>query len=121
MRFPVEWDTTRRSYIILTGRFRRTSFVKYIADKIRGFVKSSEKCVTCKCSFPIDAMQNDTFFFYVVIDGPNKEDVERCDAYIFSEVLKELESLGAEHRISNLSFPKEHLKVAYIDEEPKRE
>ena len=84
-------------------------------------MKNSEACAACRCSFPVDAMQRDTFFLYVVIDGENKEDVERCDAHIFGEILKELESLGTEHRISRLSFPEARLKVAYVNVEAQKE
>ena len=117
MGYPVQWDVARRSYILVTGRFRRVWVVKFISEKVKEIIKSSEACKGCKCEFPIDALEEDTFFWYVVINGKNQEDIKACDKHIFGEIFKELEKLGIEHRITRLSYPPSHLKIIGISEE----
>lgn len=109
------WDKARRSYIIFTGQFRRVRAVKYIIDKIKSIVKDSGACSSCKCEFPVDAIHRDTFFLYVTIDGKKKQDIEACDSNIFSEIFRELEGMGLQHNISQLSFPEGSLRIAYIN------
>lgn len=113
----VKWDTARRSYILFMGQFKRASTVKYITEKIGSIIKNSEACETCKCGFPLDAMYQDTFFLYVTIDGKDKQNIEACDSHVFSELFRELESMGIRHRISHLSFPEGRLRIAYINVE----
>lgn len=109
------WDKARRSYIIFTGQFKRVWAVKYVIDKIKSIVKDSEACSSCKCEFPFDAIHRDIFFLYITIDGKKKQDIEACDARIFSEIFRELESMGLHHNLSKLSFPEGYLRVAYIN------
>jgi len=109
------WDKARRSYIIFTGQFKRVWAVKYVIDKIKSIVKDSEACSSCKCEFPIDAIHRDIFFLYVTIDGKKKQDIEACDSRIFSEIFQELERIGLQHSISQLSFPEGYLRIAYIN------
>ena len=109
------WDKARRSYIIFTGPFKRAWAVKYVIDKIKSIIKDSEACFSCKCEFPVDAMHRDIFFLHVTIDGKKKQDVEACDSRIFSEIFRELESMGLQHNISQLSFPEGYLRIAYIN------
>ncbi len=113
----VKWDTARRSYVIFTGQFKRAWTVKYITDKIGSIIRNSEACETCRCDFPLDAMNHDTFFLYVTMDGKDKQNIEACDSHVFSELLRELESLGIRHRVSHLSFPEGRLRIAYINVE----
>ena len=115
--YPVKWDAARRSYILITGHFKRTWVIKYLSDKVKDAMKNSEVCAKCKCELPIDAVEKDTFFYYVVIDGQNKEDVEECDSYIFAQILKELESLGIKHRLSRLSYPPGQFEIVNVSEE----
>jgi len=109
------WDKARRAYIIFTGPFKSVWAVKYVIDKIKSVVRDSEACSACKCEFPVDAIHRDTFFLYVSIDGKKKRDIEACDSRIFSEILRELESMGLQHDLSQLSFPEGYLRVAYIN------
>ena len=109
------WDKARRSYIIFTGQFKRVWAVKYVIDKIKSIVKDSGACSSCKCEFPFDAIHRDTFFLYVTINGKKKKDIEACDSHIFSEIFRELEHMGLQHNISQLSFPEGYLRVAYIN------
>jgi len=99
----------RRSYILITGRFRRVWFVKFISEKIKSIISNSEACMKCKCNFTIDAVDRETFFWYVIIDGEKRQDVETCDLYIFGEIFKELETLEVKHHVSSLSYPLGHL------------
>lgn len=117
MGYPVKWDVARRSYILVTGRFKRVWVVKHIAEKVKAAIRNSSVCAGCECIFPIDAMEKDTFFWYVVINGKSKQDIEACDERIFGEIFKELESLGIKHRISRLSYPPGHFKIVSISEE----
>ena len=78
---------------------------------------NSEVCAKCRCELPIDAVDKDTFFYYVVIDGENKENVAECDAYIYAQILKELESLGIKHRLSRLSYPQGQFEIVNVSEE----
>jgi hypothetical protein len=110
----IKWDTARRSYVIFTGKFKRAWTIRYIIDKIKSAVENSEACATCRCDFPLDAMHPNTFFLYVTIDAKEKQDIEACDSHVFSELFRELESMGIKHRISNLSYPEGNLRIAYI-------
>jgi len=103
--YPVKWDAARRSYILITGRFKRVWAVKFITEKINSVVSNSEACMRCKCDFAVDAVDRQTFFWYAIIDGESKQDVQACDTQIFGEILKETETLGIEHRVGRLSHP----------------
>jgi len=109
MGYPVKWDVARRSYILITGRSKRVWAVKYITEKIESTISNSKACGRCECDFAIDAVDRETFFWYAIINGENKQDVEACDSHIFGEIFRELETLGIEHRISPLSYPPGHL------------
>jgi len=109
MGYPVKWDAARRSYILITGRFKRAWAVKSITEKIKSIISNSEVCMRCECDFAIDAVDKETFFWYAIINGENKRDVEACDSQIFSEIFKELEMLGMKHRVGRLSYPPGHL------------
>lgn len=117
MSDTIKWDIARRSYVVFTGQFKRIWAVKYVAEKIKSIVKNSEECAVCKCNFPIDAIYGDTFFLYITIDGEKEQDVEACDARIFGEIFKELESLGIRHRVSHLSYPRSSLRTAHVNME----
>lgn len=117
MGYAVKWDVARRPYILLTGRFKGVWAVKYIADKVEEVIRSSEACAACKCDFPIDAMNRDIFFWYIIIDGENKQDIEVCDSHVFGEIFKELERQGTRHRVGRLSYSPSSLKVVGVSEE----
>jgi hypothetical protein len=117
MGYPVKGDSARRSYILITGRVKRVWVVKFISEKVKEIIRGSEACRGCKCEFPIDSLDEDTFFWYVVINGKSQEEIEACDEHIFGEIFKELENLGIKHRITRLAYPPSHLKIVGISEE----
>ena len=109
MGYPVEWDATRRSYILVTGRYSRVWAVKYITEKVKSAIGNSEACKKCECEFVVDALGKEVFFFHTIINGGNKQEAEACDLHVFSEILKELEALKVKHRVGRLSYPQGYL------------
>lgn len=117
MKEIIEWDVARRCYILFMGRFKRVWAFKHLVEKVESIIKNSKACTRCKCNFSVDAINRNTFFWYIIIDGENKQDIEACDLQIFGVIFKELESLGLRHRVSHFSYPLSDLKDICLNTE----